>query len=154
MDLQWKYNDIQIKEEDKQKTAFTTSKGLFKPTVIFFRLTNSPKMFQTMMNKILQNLINTRKMVIFIDDVIISTEEKEEYNELVKKVVRRLAENDLYVKLEKCKQKVRKVEFLEVIIGLERIKIGKAKVKDVLDWLIPKYIKGVQKFLGLANYYC
>jgi len=59
----------------------------------------------------------------------------------------------LYVKLEKCKWKVREVGFLEVIIGSERIKIEEDKVKGVLDWLIPKYVKDIQKFLGLANYY-
>ena len=68
---------------------------------MFFGLTNLPAMFQTMMNKILQDLINTGKVVSFINDVIIRTEGEEEHDKLVE-VVRRLAENDLYVKLEKC----------------------------------------------------
>ena len=59
----------------------------------------------------------------------------------------------MYVKLEKCKWKVREVGFLEVMIGSERIKIEEDKVKGVLDWLIPKYVKDIQKFLGLANFY-
>jgi len=64
-----------------------------------------------------------------------------------------LEENDLYVKLEKCKWRMRKVEFLGVVIGPEQIKMEEEKVKSVLDWLMPKYIKNIQKFLGLANYY-
>ena len=68
----------------------------------------------------------------FTDDIIIGTEE-EEHNEIVKEVVKRLAENDLYMKLEKCKWKVRKVGFLGVVIGLEGIKIKEEKVKGVLD---------------------
>jgi len=59
----------------------------------------------------------------------------------------------LYIKPEKCRWKVREVNFLEVVIGLERIKIEKVKVKAVLDWPVPKSVKDVQKFLGLANYY-
>ena len=59
-----------------------------------------------MMNKILWDLINTGNIASFIDDVIIGTEKKERYEEIVKEVVRRLAENDLYVKLEKCKWKM------------------------------------------------
>ena len=55
------------------------------------------------MNEILQNLINTRKVTSFINNVIVETEMKKEYNKIVKEVVRRLAENDLYVKLEKYK---------------------------------------------------
>ena len=60
-------------------------------------------MFQTMMNEILQNLINTRNVVSFIDNVIIETETEKEHDEIVEEVVKRLAENDLYIKLEKCK---------------------------------------------------
>ena len=77
MNLQWGYNNVQIKEGDEWKAAFTTPEGSFKPTVMFFRLINSPATFQTMINKILQNLINTGKVVSFIDDVIISIEEEE-----------------------------------------------------------------------------
>ena len=80
---------------------FTTPKGSFKPTVMFFRLTNSPVTFQTIINEILQNLINTGKMASFIDNVIIGTETEEGHNELVKEVIRRLAENKLYMKPEK-----------------------------------------------------
>jgi len=64
-----------------------------------------------------------------------------------------LAENDLYIKPEKCKWKVRKVGFLGMIIELEEIKIEEEKVKEVLDWLTPKEVKDIQKFPGLANYY-
>ena len=92
-------------------------------------------------------------MASFINDVIIGTEIEEGYNELVEEVVRRLAENDLYVKPEKYKWKVREVRFLEVVIGLERIKMKEDKMKGVLDWLIPECVKDVQNFLELANYY-
>ena len=79
-----------------------TLKELFKPIVMFFRLTNSLATFQ-MINKILQNLINTGEMVSFIDNVIVRTEEKKGYDKVVEKVVKRLVENNLYVKLEKYK---------------------------------------------------
>ena len=69
-------------------------------------------------------------------------------------VIRRLEENDLYVKPEKCKWRVREVEFLGVVIGPEGIKMEKEKVKGVLEWPTPEGVKDMQKFLGLANYYC
>ena len=106
------------------------------------------------MNEILQDLINTGKVASFIDDVIIGTEREEEHDELVEEVVRRLAENNLYVKLEKYKWKIKKVGFLGVVIGSEGIKIEEDKVKEVLDWLTSKCVKNVQKFLELVNYYC
>jgi len=72
---------------------------------------------------------------------------------LVAEMIKRLEENDLYVKPEKCKWKVREVEFLGIVIGPEGIKMEKEKVKGVLEWPTPKCVKDVQKFLGLANYY-
>ena len=144
---------MKIKEGDEWKVAFTTLEGSFKPTVMFFRLTNSPAIFQAIMNELLRDLINTGKVAVFIDDVIIRMETEEGHDELVAEVIKRLEKNDLYMKLEKCKWKVREVGFLGVIIGLEGIKMEEEKVKGVLEWPTPKCVKDVQKFLGLANYY-
>ena len=122
-------------------------------SVMFFGLTNSPATFQVMMNKLLRDLINMGKVAAFIDDVIVETETEEEHDEIVVEIIKRLEENDLYVKPEKCKWKVREVGFLGVVIGPEGIKMEEEKVKGVLDWLTPNCVKDVQKFLGLANYY-
>ena len=144
---------MRIKEGDEWKAAFTMPEGLFEPTVMFFGLTNSLAMFQAMMNELLRDLINTGKVAVFIDDVIIGTEIEEGHDELVVEVIKRLEENDLYVKPEKYRWKVKEVEFLGVVIGPEGIKMEKEKVKEVLEWPTPKCVKDVQKFLGLANYY-
>ena len=91
--------------------------GLYEPVVMFFGITNSPTTFQGIMNEILRNIINKGKMAAFIDNVLIGTETKEGHDEIMKEVLRRLEENDLYVKPEKCAWKVQKVNFLEVIMG-------------------------------------
>ena len=153
MDLRWGYNNVRIKEGDEWKAAFMMPEGSFEPTVMFFGLTNSPATFQAMMNELLRDLTNTGKVAVFIDDVIVGTETEEGHDELVVEVIKRLEENDLYVKPEKCKWKMREVEFLGVVIGPEGIKMEKEKVKGVLEWPTPKGVKDVQKFLGLANYY-
>jgi len=120
---------------------------------MFFGLTNSLATFQAMMNELLKNLINTEKVAAFINNIIVGTDTEEEHEKIVVEVIRRLEENDLYVKPEKCKWKVREVGFLEVVIRPDKIKIKKEKVKGVLDWQTPKCVKDMQKFLGLANYY-
>ena len=153
MDLRWGYNNVRIKKGDEWKAAFTTPEGSFEPMVMFFGLTNSPVTFQVMMNELLRDLINTGKVAAFIDDVIVGTDTEEGHNELVMEMVKRLEENDLYVKPEKCKWKVREVEFLGVVIGPEGTKMEKEKVKGVLEWPTPKCVKDIQKFLGLVNYY-
>ena len=70
---------------------------------MFFGLTNSPATFQAMLNELLRDLINTGKVAVFIDNVIVGTESEEAHDELVAEVVKRLEENDLYVKPEKYK---------------------------------------------------
>ena len=153
IDLRWGYNNVRIKEGDEWKAAFITLEESVEPTVMFFRLTNSPATFQAMMNKLLRDMINTGKVAAFIDDVIVGMETEEGHDELVAEVIKRLKENDLYVKPEKCRWKVREIGFLGVVIELERIKMEEEKVKGILEWLMPKCVKDVQKFLGLANYY-
>ena len=133
---------------------FITPEGSFELTVMFFGLMNSPATFQAIMNELLRDLINTEKVAAFIDDVIVGMETEEGHDDIVVEVIRRLEENDLYVKLEKYKWKVREVGFLGVVIGPEGIKMEEEKVKGVVEWPTPKCVKEVQKFLGLANYYC
>ena len=127
--------------------------GAYEPTVMYFGLTNSSATFQTMMNDLFRDLINQGDTATFIDDILVVTDTEEGHDELVDKVIRRLEENDLFVKLEKCKWKVREVEFLGVVIGPKGIEMQKEKVEGVLNWLAPRNVKEVQKFLGLANYY-
>ena len=132
---------------------FTTHIGDYEPIVMYFELTNSPATFQTMMNDLFRDLINQGDTTTFIDDILIAIDTEEGHNELVDEVLRRLEENDLFVKPEKCKWKVREVEFLGVVIGLRGVEMQKEKVEGVLNWLAPRNVKEVQKFLGLANYY-
>ena len=96
--------------------AFTTHVGLYELVVMFFGMTNLPVIFQGIVNEILRDIINRGKVVAFIDDVLIKTETEKGHDEIVKEVLRRLKENDLYVKPEKCTWKVQKVNFLGVVM--------------------------------------
>ena len=102
MDLRWGFNNVRIKEGDEWKGAFTTHIGSFKPTVMFFGMTNSPATFQAMINEILRDLINKGKVAAFVDDVLVGTEIEEEHDKIVEEILRRLEENDLYIKPENC----------------------------------------------------
>jgi len=76
-----------------------------------------------MINNLFQDLINQRDTATFIDDILVATDTEEGYDELVEEVLKRLEENDLFVKPEKCRWKVREVEFLGVIIGLKGVEM-------------------------------
>jgi len=127
------------------RRVFTTHVGFFEPTVMFFEMTN----------KILRDLINEGKVTVFVDDVLVGTETEERHDKIVEEILRRLEENDLYIKLEKCVWKTRKIRFLKVIMGPNGIEMVKVKVKvnGVLSWPEPKNVKDIRKFLGLTNYY-
>ena len=104
-----------------------------------------------MMNELLRDLINIEKVWSFIDVIIVEIEIEEEHDELVEEILKRLKENNLYMKPEKCRWKIREVDFLGVVIGLEGIKIKEEKVKLVLDWPVSKSVKNIQKFLRFVE---
>jgi len=107
--------------------------GSFEPTVMFFGMTNLPATFQTMMNEILRDLINEGKVATFVDDVLVGTETEEGHDKIVKEILKRLEENNLYIKPEKYVWKVRKIGFLGIVIGPNGIEMEKEKVDGILS---------------------
>jgi len=106
-----------------------------------------------MINDILRDLIDTGDVAVFIDNVLVGTEDKEKHDKIVEKVLKRMEKSNLYIKPEKCVWKVKEIDFLGLVTGEEGVKIQEEKVAGVLEWPRPKTVKEVQKFLGLANYY-
>jgi len=113
--------------------VFTIYVGSFEPIVMFFGITNLPAIFQAIINKILRDMINKGKLATFVNDVLVETEIEEGHDEIVEKALRRLKENNLYVKPEKYTWKVRKIEFLEVVIEPNGIEMEREKVDKVLS---------------------
>jgi len=109
---------------------------------MFFRLINSLAISQAMIDELLRDLINTGKVKSFIDDVMVGIESKEKHNELVKEILMKIEEN-LYMKPEKYKWKVREVDFLRVVIKPEEIKMVEEKLKAMLNWPVSKLVKEV-----------
>ena len=144
---------MRVKEENKWKAAFITHVGLFEPVVMFFGMTNSPTIFQEMMNGILRDMVNEGKVAAFVDDVLVGMETEEGYDKVVEEVLRRLEKNDLYVKPEKCVWKIQKVPFLGIVMGEEKVEMEEDKVEGVLKWPMPQCVRDIRKFLGLTNYY-
>jgi len=124
---------MRIKEGNKWKGAFMTYVGSFELIVMFFGMTNLLATFHAIMNEILKDLINKGKVVAFVDDVLVETETEEGHDKIVEEILRRLEENDLYVKPEKYIWKVRKIRFLGVIIEPDGIEMEKEKIEEVLS---------------------
>jgi len=119
---------------------------------MFFGMTNSPPTFQNMMNDILKDIIDKGIVIVFIDNILIFMEDEEHHDEIVEEVLKRLKENDLFLKPEKCEFK-KEIEFLGMIIGEKGVKMDSTKVEAIMSWPTLKHMKNVQAFLGLTNFY-
>ncbi|TFY50672.1 hypothetical protein EVG20_g11391 [Dentipellis fragilis] len=153
MDVRWGYNNVHIKEGDKWKAAFKTNRGLFELLVMFFGLMNSPAMFQAMMNDLFKDLIDSGKVIIYMDDILIFTDTLEEHRLLVQKVLQCLWDNDLFLKPEKCSFEQSSVEYLGLIVSHNKLAMDLVKVAGIAEWPVPRTVKDVQSFLGFGNFY-
>ena len=148
-----RYNNIRIKEGDQWKAAFITSKGLFEPTVMFFGLSNSPATFQRFMNNSFKDMIAKGWLIVYMDDMLITTANEQENIERTKRVLQRMKELDLHLKLKKCKFGVKEVDILGLILWPGEITMDPTKLSGIAEWPIPTKVKDIQSFLGFTNYY-
>jgi len=143
-DVRWGYNNICIKKGDKWKATFKTSEGLFKPTVMFFGLTNSPATFQSMMDDIFQEEITQGWLRIYMDDAIIATEDDPVKHAVkVHHFLSKLQRHNLFLKPKKCKFHQKEVEYLGIIIGQGSVKMDPVKVEGIAHWPTPAMVKDV-----------
>jgi hypothetical protein len=106
-----------------------------------------------MMNSLFKDYIDQKWLDVYIDDMLILGASRKEVQERTKKVLQRLKENDLYLKLEKCKFCVEEVEFLGMVLSEGKIRMDSAKLAGIAKWPAPQTVKQVRSFLGFANFY-
>jgi hypothetical protein len=133
LDVQWGYNNVQIKEGDEWKAAFRTNIGLFEPTVMFFGLMNSPATFQAMMNHLFHDLIMEGKVVIYLDNILIFSKDLNEHRKITRRVLQILRENKLSLKPEKCEFEKTETKYLGMIIGNGQIRMDPTKVQAISE---------------------
>ncbi|QRW25691.1 Retrotransposable element Tf2 protein [Rhizoctonia solani] len=151
LDLRWGYNNVQVKEGDKWKTAFRTKYGLYNSLVMTFGLTNAPAAFQHFMNELFKDLLDVC-VIIYLDDILIYSKDDATHTQHVHKVLQRLMDNQLFCKASKCTFHVTSVEYLGIIVLDKGFSLDKLKIQVVQDWPTPTKVKEVQSFLGFANF--
>ena len=152
-DIQWGYNNVRIWPEDEWKTAFKTNRGLFKPLVMFFKPTNSPATFQAMMNKIFTEEIWKGHIIIYLDDILIFSDNLDQHCSLIARVLRKLHLHKLYLNPEKCEFEKELVNYLGMIVGGGEVQMEEKKVEAIRNWEAPLKKKDLQWFLGFVNFY-
>ena len=141
-------------EQDWWKTAFAAYQGTFEPTVMFYGITNSPAVFQIMINYLFWDFINQEIVVVYMDNILIYIKDMEEYNKVIEEVLMILKDNSLFLKPEKCVWRMNKVEYIRMIISDEGVHMSSEKVNAIKAWKKLKNVREVRSFLGFANYYC
>nr|GEW18887.1 putative reverse transcriptase domain-containing protein [Tanacetum cinerariifolium] len=147
-----RYHQLRVHEEDIPKTAFRTRYGHYEFQVMPFGLTNVPTIFMDLMNRVCKPYLDKFK-IVFIDDKLISSKNKEEHEEHLKLILELLKKEELYAKFSKCEFWILKVQFLRHMIDSKGIHVDPAKIESIKDWASPKSPTKIHQYLGLTGYY-
>jgi transposase InsO family protein len=152
LDLKDAYYRIPVAAQDQWKTAFRTRYGHFEYLVMPFGLTNAPATFQAYINKALGSMVDVT-CVVYLDDILIFSETREDHVEHVKEALERLRRYGLYANPVKCKLFQENVDFLGFIVGVDGIQMDPERIKTIAEWPTPRSFHDVQVFLGFVNFY-
>jgi hypothetical protein len=152
IDLRSGYHQLKIRPSDILKTTFITKYGLYEFMVMSFGLMNVLAYFMYLMNSVFMDYLD-KFVVVFIDDILIYSQNEQEHEEHLRKVLQRLRDFQLYAKLSKCVFWISEVLFLGHIINRDGLAMDPKKVAAILDWKTPKDVRGIKSFIGMAGYY-
>nr|GEY08694.1 putative reverse transcriptase domain-containing protein [Tanacetum cinerariifolium] len=152
IDMRSGYRQLRVCEEDILKTAFRTRDGHYEFQVMPFGFTNAPIMFMDLMNRVCKPYLD-KFVIVFIDDILIYSKNKEEHEEHLKLIFELLKKEELYAKFSKCEFWIVKVQFLRHVIDRKCIHVDPAKIESIKGWAYPKSPIEICQFLGLAGYY-
>ncbi|GKA80045.1 putative reverse transcriptase domain-containing protein [Tanacetum coccineum] len=143
---------MRVREEDILKTTFRTRYSHYEFQVMPFGLTNAPAVFMDLMNRVCKPYLD-KFMIVFIDDILIYSKNKQEHEEHLKLILELLKKEELYAKFSKCEFWIPKAQFLGHMIDSKGIHVDPAKIESIKDWASPKSPTEIRQFLGLAGYY-
>ncbi|GJW23124.1 putative reverse transcriptase domain-containing protein [Tanacetum coccineum] len=133
------------------KIDLRTRYGDYEFQVMPFGLTNAPAVFMDLMNRVCKPYLD-KFMIVFIDDILIYSKNKQEHEEHLKLILELLKKEELYAKFSKCEFWIPKVQFLGHVIDSKGIHVDPAKIKSIKDWASPKSPTEIRQFLGLTGY--
>ncbi|GJY85885.1 putative reverse transcriptase domain-containing protein [Tanacetum coccineum] len=152
IDLRSGYHQLRIREEDIPITSFRTRYGHYEFQVMPFGLTNAPAVFMDLMNRVCKPYLD-KFMIVFIDDILIYSKNKEEHAEHLKTILNLLRSEKLYAKFSKCDFWLDFVQFLGHVIDSSGVHVDPTKIEAIKNWAAPTTPTEVRQFLGLAGYY-
>ena len=153
LDLRSGYWQVEMKEEDKEKTAFTVGNlGFYECNRMAFGLTNAPATFQRLMERCMGEL-NLKECLIFLDDILIFSESFDEHLSRLDAVFSRLHKHGLKLKASKCEFFKSSVTYLGHVVSEKGIETDPEKIAALTTWPEPQTVKDLRSFLGFTGYY-
>ncbi|GJW55605.1 putative reverse transcriptase domain-containing protein [Tanacetum coccineum] len=152
IDLRSGYHQLRIREVDIPITTFRTRYGHYKFQVMSFGFTNAPAVFMDLMNQVCKPYLY-KFVIVFIDDILIYSKNKEEHREYLKTILELLKKEQLYAKFSKCDFWLESVQFLGHVINSKGIHVDPVMIEAIKNWAALTTPTKVKQFLGLAGYY-
>jgi RNase H-like domain found in reverse transcriptase/Reverse transcriptase (RNA-dependent DNA polymerase) len=152
LNVRWGYTNIWIRKGDEWKAAFKTNKGLFEPIIMFFGMCDSLATFKAMMDNIFMTMIDNWLVIVYMDNILIFADTKEELERITKLVLEKLREHNFFLKAKKCKFCQTRIKYLSMIIEEKKISMDTVKLGGIRDWPVPTMLKQTWSF-GFGNFY-
>ncbi|XP_073670965.1 uncharacterized protein [Paramisgurnus dabryanus] len=152
IDLNSGYWQVNMDPNSKAQTAFIVSAGLYHFNTMPFGLKNAPATFQRLMEKVLEDL-RSKICFVYIDDIIIYSSTESQHLQDLQSVLQRLENAGLTINLKKCKFCLSEITFLGHVVSAKGITADLSKVEAIRNFPVPRNLKEVQRFLGLAGWY-
>jgi hypothetical protein len=152
LDLLMGYHQVEVREQDRAKTAFITHKGIFIYNVMPFGLCNAPATFQRLMERILGSRIG-RDVLVYLDDVLIYGPTPESLLSSLREVLLALSKAGLKCKMSKCELFIKSIQYLGHVVSADGIRPDQVKLDRIREWPKPTTGSELASFLGLCNYY-
>lgn len=153
LDLRNGYFHVFMHEHSIKYTSFTTPVGQYEWLRMPFGLRNAPAVFQRFVSKIFSDMTKLGSVLIYMDDILIATEDSETHMKTLAEVFRRLVVNKLELRLDKCEFLQSQIKYLGYIVTGESIRPDDKGIQAVKEFPIPKKVRDVQSFLGLCSYF-
>lgn len=152
IDLKDGYFQVEIKEEDKMKTAFKFENMVYEWNRMPMGFKNAPSIFQKMMDKLLADM-SGNGVEVYLDDIVVHGKTRKIHDDLVEEVFKRLEMNNLFVNVNKLQVAKKEIKLLGVRIDGKTQKLTHEARTDILEYPRPVDVKGLRRFLGKMNFY-
>lgn len=134
------------------KTTFRTHQGHYEFNVMSFGLSNALSTLQILMNEVFVDYLR-KFILVFFDDILVYNKSWQDHIKHLEATLKKLVQHELFAKREKCTFALNKIYYLGHIFSAEGVSMDREKIEAILDWPIPKTIKQIRGFLGVAGYY-